>query len=86
MEKIRKGKCEATGLQLYVTPINNPFYPSIDRMDSSEGYTKDNCQLVSLMYNELKSDNDIEDVKLFAKNFVKLYEKRNKQWSCVGTI
>lgn len=33
----------------------NPFAPSIDRVDSNKGYTKDNCRVVSWMYNCGKS-------------------------------
>jgi hypothetical protein len=80
IEKLKDGKCEATGIPFKLKPNNttsNPYYPSIDRIDSSKGYTKDNCQLVITAFNNLKSDNDMELVLQFAKNFTKIYEEKN---------
>ncbi len=41
----------------------NPYYPAIDRIDSSKGYTKDNCQLVLSIFNMLKLNYDEVTVK-----------------------
>lgn len=78
--KLKVGKCEMTGLPFNTElPHNeNPFFPSIDRTDNNKGYTKDNCKLVVLGYNQLKLDNDIRTVILFCKKFVEIYERNNK--------
>jgi len=38
------------------------FCPSLDRVDSSKGYTKDNVQLVCRIYNTAKGNGTKEDV------------------------
>ena len=42
----------------------NPNKPSIDRIDSSRGYTKDNVVIVSWRVNDLKADASIKELKL----------------------
>lgn len=57
-QKLENGVCEATGL-----PFNfdikvfweNPFGPSVDRIESGENYTHENIQLACNMYNLGKS-------------------------------
>jgi len=82
LEELKIGKCAVTGIPFKLKPKNstlNSYLPSIDRIDSNKGYTEDNCQLVIIGYNNLKSDNDIDTVTLFCKNFVKKYkEEQNK--------
>lgn len=50
--------CEATGMKLTLeiseTMDHTYNRPSIDRIDSDRGYTKDNCQIVSVIYNRAK--------------------------------
>lgn len=60
MEHLAELKCEASGMRL-VLDIDESMQhtynrPSIDRKDNSRGYTKDNCQIVSVIYNKAKSD------------------------------
>jgi len=46
------GKCAVTGLPLEISDAtNNPNQPSIDRIDSSTGYSIGNCRLVLLAVN-----------------------------------
>jgi len=81
MKKLSIGKCEATGIQFKMRPSVshlNPYLPSIDRVDSSKGYTKDNCQVVIIGYNNMKSNNSEKLVKEFCESFVKIYEEKNK--------
>lgn len=45
------GRCEVSGLTLADDVLGHgaaprPFQPSVDRIDSTLGYTKDNCRLV----------------------------------------
>jgi hypothetical protein len=75
--KIINGRCEVTNIKfnLDIKKVeNNPFYPSIDRITPSKGYTKDNCKLVIWAYNVLKADHTVDEVKKFAEGFIKYYE------------
>lgn len=79
--KLAQGCCESTGLPFKEFPAclhENPYLPSIDRIDSNKGYTKDNCKLVVVGFNSLKSNFDDEIVLRFCENFVKIYEEKNK--------
>lgn len=57
--KMQGGKCAMTGVDLELTAgtyaQRNPQRVSIDRVDSSGGYTTDNIQLVSCHYNLAKA-------------------------------
>jgi len=79
-DKVSTGVCDVTGIKFNTKEANtitNPYYPSIDRIDSNKGYTEDNCQLVVFIYNVLKADNKESDIKLFAEKFIETYEKEN---------
>ena len=49
-EKLKKGTCELTGLPFDFSPSKNTYLnkyaPSLDRIDSGRGYTKDNVRVV----------------------------------------
>lgn len=51
----QNNKCVYTGYELEWS-YNNNYKVSIDRIDSSKGYTKDNIQLVCFIVNQAKSD------------------------------
>lgn len=53
--------CEATGVR-FRGKGNEPFGRTIDRKDSSKGYTKANCWVACWIYNRAKMDNTHEDV------------------------
>jgi hypothetical protein len=54
-ERLTAGTCEVTGLPFgNVDSGHDPRAPSIDRLDSSLGYTPDNCRLVVWVYNRAK--------------------------------
>ncbi len=57
-ERIDKGICELTGLPFDYIKIGRtmPNCPSIDRIDSSIGYYKSNCQIILAWVNVAKSD------------------------------
>lgn len=75
VNKIKSGKCEVTGIKFQVgnrnhkakNTIRNPYVPSIDRIDSSQPYRKDNVQMVVFMYNVCKSRFEHEDVVRFCQ-------------------
>lgn len=47
---------------------------SIDRIDSSLGYTPKNIQIISRKANHIKSNLSLQDLILFSKNVLKLHE------------
>ncbi len=59
------GKCPVFGFAL---EFNNKGFrdtsPSIDRIDSKKGYTRDNVQIISWKANKLKSTATVEDLEL----------------------
>ena len=65
-DKLKKGVCEVTGLPLDLSTPRGPLSPSVDRIDSSLGYTEDNCQVVVFMYNLAKSNWTHDDVLVMA--------------------
>ena len=63
----QKGKCKYTGIILD-EKINKP---SIDRINSNKGYTKNNICLTTFTVNRIKSDFTINDLKKYAYLIVK---------------
>ena len=68
----QNGRCAITNMELAASNSNtkhdmNPLTITIDRKDSTKGYTKDNIQLVTLMYNVCKNRWSHEQVIEFAK-------------------
>lgn len=78
-KKLQLGKCEATSLNFIFTRYGefketkklNPYAPSLDRIDSSLGYTIDNTQIVIIAFNKFKSDIVQHKVINIAKAIVK---------------
>ena len=56
LNRFIKGTCEKTGLPFEHVIERSPFKPSVDRIDSSLGYTMNNIQIVCLLYNIIKSN------------------------------
>lgn len=52
-----KNACPKTGFEFKYNPYNirDMYRPSVDRLDNSKGYTKDNCQVVIWAYNCAKA-------------------------------
>lgn len=68
----QNGKCALTGLQMTTDQhgrLNTNI--SIDRIDSSKGYTKDNVQFVCSAVNFMKAKMDINDFIFFCKEVFK---------------
>lgn len=68
-------KCEKTNIPFELSKGNglkerSPWSISIDRIDNSKGYTKDNVQLVCLMYNLCKSSWTEKEIQEFCAKVV----------------
>lgn len=79
VQKLQQGVCEVTGLPFYTGTYDHtkgihPFIPSIDKTVPEEGYTKGNCKLVIMVYNQAKAEGTKEDLIIWAKEFIKRYE------------
>ena len=61
----QNNKCAISGLYF------SEYKPSLDRIDSSKGYTQDNIQLVTFQVNRMKSDFEITDFINVCKQIAK---------------
>jgi len=79
----QNGKCALSGQILTKIALEdkgiNKYNVSIDRINSSKGYTKDNIQLVGAIVNIIKNDMEEKDFILFVSSIVcvDLYNKKN---------
>ena len=60
-QKLLACMCEVTGIVFVLNVRRHPFMPSIDRIDSSKGYTPDNCRVVLWIINQAKNDISEDD-------------------------
>lgn len=60
--------CEATGMPLVWSgpDTDNPWSPSVDRVDTSGGYTPDNTQVTCWVYNWAKGKWPAETLRILA--------------------
>lgn len=65
--------CPIMGTKLqYIPGGYSDYSPSIDRIDSSKGYTKDNIQVISSIANRMKWNATKEQLITFAKGILAL--------------
>lgn len=79
-ERLLKGVCERSGIKFNFSIFKgigrvDPFIPSLDRIDSSKGYSQSNCQVVVWIYNRAKGDGTDADVLFLAEQMVKYNNK-----------
>ena len=48
----------------------SPWTPSVDRIDSTRGYTQDNCWIVCWAFNRAKAENDVSILVKLAEHIV----------------
>lgn len=73
-------KCPVFGFDLqrnHKVPLFNS--PSVDRIDPTKGYTKDNIQIISQLANAMKQNASPEQLLQFAKWVLTAYEKENNE-------
>jgi len=77
---ISYGKCIVTNIHFILENKNNsftnPYAPSLDRIDSSKGYTKDNVRAVIWQYNTMKGELTDEQVLEICKAVIKHSKKK----------
>lgn len=71
--------CSVTGLKFDYEQQSkykcNPMAPSIDRIDSTKGYRKDNVRMVIWQYNLMKGEMSDDDLYLICKEIISAREE-----------
>jgi len=79
IEAIEKGYCELTGLKFDMNRVANtqvnPYSPSIDRKDSTKGYTKENVRIVLSAVNSALGEFGDKIILPILKKMVEAIEK-----------
>lgn len=82
LEQLLKGRCQKTGIPFVLNAqehedsvnskgqIRNPWSPSVDRIDSSKGYSEDNCVVTCYVYNMAKGAFDESVVEMFCRGYL----------------
>lgn len=53
----QSGRCALSGVKMRLARgLMDPFCPTIDRIDSQQGYTPENCQIIALQVNLAKNN------------------------------
>lgn len=78
------GRCMMTGIEFeferYEGSCRRPFAPSLDRIDSSKGYSADNCRLICVLVNLAMNQWGLGPLMKVAKNLItRQQELHNKE-------
>lgn len=67
--------CPYLGMELKFVPGrgHQPSRPSIDRKDSSKGYTPDNIEIISMKANMMKQNATADELAVFATEVLRRY-------------
>jgi hypothetical protein len=76
-EKLQAGVCEITGLpfQKWGTSLHKLYAPSVDRIDNSKGYMRDNCRMILYGINALKGEGTDQDMETIARALVSFFDQ-----------
>lgn len=61
-------------LNVPFVPLDKELSPSLDRIDSSKGYTPDNIRVISYKANRMKSNATEQELISFAKGVLKVHQ------------
>lgn len=61
-----------------------PTQPSLDRIDPTKGYTKDNIQVISFLANAMKQNASEEQLRIFAQNVLRIHDVGSSRRNAVG--
>lgn len=70
--------CPILGIRLVVHKGKSGAFadsPSLDRVDNSRGYTKDNVRVISQRANQMKGDASAEELVVFAEYILSTYKQ-----------
>ncbi len=74
--------CPLLGVKLELgTKGNYDNTPTLDRIDNSKGYTKDNVMVISMKANSMKNSASFNELKIFCKNMLNFIQ----EYDIVGT-
>ena len=80
---LEAGYCQLTRLPFDFYPTKNtsknPYAPSLDRIDSQKGYTKENCRVILSAVNDALGEYKDEDMLPILKALVKGLKKNAKE-------
>lgn len=83
--QLERGYCPVLGLPFDLKSSGkgkhfSPLSPSLDRTDSSKGYTKDNVQVVSFWWNAAKNQWSVEFNVMAMRRALEHFDKRKYPW------
>jgi len=67
--------CPVLGIPIRTIGKLTDNSPTIDRIDNTKGYVKDNIRIISHRANRLKADATIEELKLIIKDLESIHER-----------
>lgn len=65
--------CPYIGIKLSLSGVKSDNTYSIDRIDNTKGYSKDNIEIVSCLANRMKNSASVEQLITFARAILKRY-------------
>lgn len=75
VDLMREGCCSVTGVEFDYYKQDrfkcNPYSPSVDRVDSTKFYTKDNVRMVVWQYNLMKGELTDSELRDFCERIIK---------------
>jgi hypothetical protein len=84
--RISLGNCEVTGIPFDFSqhPVysKNPYSPSIDRVDSTKDYTKDNVRFVIWQVNMMRGEVSDEEMLVICNKFIEGIKNGRCQMDC----